>query len=72
MNLRLKSMIILRFGSQEDFAAALNERPAYVSQIIRGRRKISIEKMLKWAEALNYPIDEIFDDYARGIVGELD
>ena len=60
MNLRLKSMIILRFGSQEDFAAVVNERPAYVSQIVRRRRNISIEKRLKWAEALNCPI-EIFD-----------
>ena len=72
MNLRLKSMIILRFGSQEDFAAAINERPAYVSQIIRGRRKISIEKMLKWAEALKCPIGEIFDNVPRGAAGELD
>ena len=72
MNLRLKSTIILKFGSQEDFAAAVNERPAYVSQIIRRRRKISIEKMLKWAEALKCSIDEIFDDCARGIAGELD
>ena len=61
MNLRLKSMIVLKFGSQEDFAAAINERPPYVSQIIRRRRDISTEKMLKWAEALNCPIEEIFD-----------
>jgi transcriptional regulator with XRE-family HTH domain len=61
MDYTLKSRIVLKFGTQEDFAAAINERPEYVSQIVRGRRKISPEKKLQWADALNCSTDEIFD-----------
>ncbi len=62
MNRELKSKIILEFGTQEDFAVAVNERPAYISQIIRNRRDIAQEKKVKWADALNCTIIEIFID----------
>jgi len=62
MNRELKAKIILEFGTQEDFAIAINERPAYVSQVIRDRRSIIEEKKLKWADALNCMVNEIFLD----------
>ena len=60
MNKTLKSRIVLIFGTQEDFAAAIGERPSVVSNVIRGRRNISEEKMKSWATILNCYVGEIF------------
>jgi transcriptional regulator with XRE-family HTH domain len=60
MNKELKSKIFLEFYTQEDFAAAIEERPSLVSNVIRGRRNISDEKKKAWATALRCSVDEIF------------
>jgi len=62
MNLKLKAMIILRFGTQEDFAAAVNERSSLVSLVVRGRRLISDQRKLRWSEVLGCTPNEIFPD----------
>jgi transcriptional regulator with XRE-family HTH domain len=63
MNKPLKSKIFLEFYTQEDFAAAIEERPSLVSNVIRGRRYISDEKKKVWATALRCSVDEIFPTY---------
>jgi transcriptional regulator with XRE-family HTH domain len=60
MNKALKSAIFLKFGTQEDFAATIEERPSLVSNVIRGRRNISDEKKRTWATALGCAVDDIF------------
>ena len=60
MNKTLKSKIVLKYAFQEDFAAAIEERPSVVSNVIRGRRNISDEKKKAWANALNCSVSEIF------------
>jgi transcriptional regulator with XRE-family HTH domain len=60
MNNALKSKIVLKFFSQEDFAAKIGERPSVVSNVIRGRRDLSDEKKIAWATALGCSVDEIF------------
>ncbi len=62
MNKRLKSRIVLKFGTQEDFAEAIGERPTVVSNVIRGRRKISEHKQLDWAMALKCRITDVFPE----------
>jgi transcriptional regulator with XRE-family HTH domain len=60
MNKSLKSKIVLKFFTQEDFAEAIGERPAVVSNVIRSRRKLSPHKKIQWAEALECSVNEIF------------
>jgi hypothetical protein len=62
MNLKLKALIILKFGTQEDFAAAVNEGSSLVSLVVRGRRLISDEKKERWSEVLGCEPHEIFPD----------
>jgi transcriptional regulator with XRE-family HTH domain len=62
MNKALKSAIFLKFGTQEDFAAAIEERPSLVSNVIRGRRSISDERKRAWATALGCAVTDIFPD----------
>jgi DNA-binding transcriptional regulator YdaS (Cro superfamily) len=58
MNKRLKARIVLRFGTQEDFAQSIGERSTIVSNVVRGRRRLSPYKELEWAMALGCsPID---------------
>jgi tetratricopeptide (TPR) repeat protein len=41
MNRELKATIFLKYGTQEDFAAAIGENPSVVSKVVRNRRKLS-------------------------------
>lgn len=60
MNKALKSKIVLKYFTQEDFAAAIEERPSVVSNVIRGRRKLPLNKQAIWAVALGCLVHEIF------------
>ena len=60
MNRVLKSKIILEFGTQDDFAKFIGERPSVVSNVVRGRRQLSAAKQFEWALMLNCPVLEIF------------
>jgi len=60
MNKALKSMIVLKFGTQDDFAARIGVSRSFVSNVIRGRRKLSLQKKILWTVALGCSLDEIF------------
>lgn len=59
MNRRLKGKIIEIFGSQIDFAEAIEEDETFISRIVRGRRSLPPEKQKKWARALGYDENEL-------------
>jgi transcriptional regulator with XRE-family HTH domain len=62
MNRKLKSKIVFKYLTQEDFCQTVRERPSLVSQVIRGRRQIPLEKKIKWAVALDCRVDELFPE----------
>jgi len=43
MNNELKSLIILKFGTQSDFAKEMKVDESYVSRVIRGRTPLRAE-----------------------------
>jgi plasmid maintenance system antidote protein VapI len=53
LNLRLE--ILKKFITQSDFASAINEHESKVSQVLRGRRKLSKIDAEKWKQILNCP-----------------
>ena len=62
MNRELKSKIVLKFGTQQDFADAIGETPSKVSNVIRGRHKLSKVDKLLWAMFLKCSLREVFPD----------
>jgi len=60
MNRFLKAMIVFRFGTQEDFADAVEENSSVVSKVIRGRHTLSADKKSTWASTLQCEIKSIF------------
>jgi|GEM_PF-1366552 len=55
MNKKLNSVkleILKNFERQGDFAAAVNVHESFVSQVLRGRRKLNKEQALKWQRLL--------------------
>ena len=63
MNKRLKARIVLKHGTQVDFAQTIGEQPTVVSLVVRGRREISDVKKVEWANALSCQPGDIFDDW---------
>jgi len=64
MNNRLKSVIVLNFGTQGDFAAAANTRETKVSRVIRERDNLSDVEQQRWADLLGTDRAEIFGEEA--------
>lgn len=62
MNNRLKSVIVLRFGTQSDFAHAIDVRESRVSRIVRGRENLRDEEQIQWAAALQVNAAELFNE----------
>jgi transcriptional regulator with XRE-family HTH domain len=62
MNKALKSRIVLKFGTQDDFAERMGVSRSVVSNVVRGRRKLSFEQRILWATILGCPVMEIFPD----------
>ena len=60
MNKILKAKIVERFGTQADFANAIDTDETIISRIIRGRRQLDSEKQLIWAKALGCSPKDIF------------
>jgi len=60
MNKKLKSRVFEVFGTQSDFATFLGIHESKVSQVIRGRRSLSIPDQERWAAALNSSVELIF------------
>jgi plasmid maintenance system antidote protein VapI len=62
MNLRLKARIVEVYGTQCDFAQAIDTDETVISRIIRGRRKLDLENQFIWAKALDCKPKDIFAD----------
>ena len=65
MNNILKSQIVLRFGTQTDFAVAADERAEKVSRVVRGRETLSSDERQKWATLLRSDINELWAEEAK-------
>jgi len=61
MNNELKSLIILKFGTQSDFAKEMEVDESYVSRVIRGRTPLRAEMRDRWAQALGEKAQCILD-----------
>ena len=53
MPLKLKLEILKKYSTQSDFAFAIKEHESTVSQVIRGRRKLTPKQAQKWCKALH-------------------
>jgi len=53
MNKILKAKIVEKFGSQVEFAKAIEEHEAVVSRVIRGHHELTVDERKKWATVLN-------------------
>ena len=60
MNLKLKAMIIKKFGSQAEFSMVIKKDESTISRVIRGRRKLNDKQKNIWAKALRCEPNEIF------------
>ncbi|HIJ75225.1 MAG TPA: helix-turn-helix transcriptional regulator [Deltaproteobacteria bacterium] len=60
VNRNLKLAILKRFECQADFAAAARIQQSKVSEVIRGRRQLTEQEKLKWAQILEIPPQEAF------------
>jgi plasmid maintenance system antidote protein VapI len=60
MNKKLKAAIIMKYGSQADFAEVIDTDETIISRIIRGRRQLDSEKRFIWAKALGCKPEDIF------------
>jgi len=60
MNRFLKAKIVERFGTQADFGQAIGEDETLISRVVRGRRQLSLERKVKWADALGCKVKELF------------
>jgi len=62
MNLRLKGKIIEKFRTQGDFADFIEIREYIVSRVVTGRKTLSVEDQIRWADALNCQREEVFQE----------
>jgi hypothetical protein len=66
MNQKLKARIVELFGTQGDFAQAVDENESVVSRVIRGRCEIGQVKKEMWAKTLRCRSDQLFPALAKG------
>lgn len=64
MNKRLKARIVEIYGTQTDFAIAIETHESVVSRVIRGRRILSQIERKRWAEALKCMPKNVFHEDA--------
>jgi DNA-binding XRE family transcriptional regulator len=62
MNKTLKSLIVLKFGTQDDFAKQIGVSRSVISNVVQERRELSFEQKIKWAVVLGCDVNEIFPD----------
>ena len=60
MNKALKSVIVLKFGTQDNFAARIGVSRSFVSNVVQNRRKLSFPQKVLWATVLGCVVDYIF------------
>jgi hypothetical protein len=59
-NKRLLLAILSRFDTQYDFARAIGKSESYVSNVIRGKKQLSMVEQGKWTAALDCKSEDIF------------
>ena len=62
MNWKLKSQIVWKFGTQADFAVKVKKAQSFVSEVVRGRRKLSLDEKRKWGKILSCEPEKIFGE----------
>ena len=62
LNMPLKIRIIERYQTQADFAQEIGIDDSLVSKVVRGRRSLSEEDQIKWANALGHKVEDIFPE----------
>jgi hypothetical protein len=67
-NKQLKLKIIEIFGTQADFARAVDENESFVSRVIRGRCEIGQVKRGRWAKILRCPPSQLFPAFANDAI----
>lgn len=60
MNKPLKARIIEVFGTQADFAEAIEDHESNISRVIRGRKALSKKEQKHWADILRCTPENIF------------
>jgi len=60
MNKILKAKIVEWYGTQADFAEAINTDETIISRVVRGRRKLKPSIQRLWADALQCKPKDIF------------
>lgn len=53
INLKLKGAVISKFGTQRAFADELEVDESFVSDVLRGRKKLGTDKSKEWADVLD-------------------
>lgn len=66
MNKKLKSTIIEKFGTQADFAHAVQAPESLVSRVVRYRHFLSPERQAVWAKILKCKPEKLFS--RKGVV----
>ena len=56
----LKLAILKKFDCQADFAQNIRVHQSKVSEVLRGRRQLTEQEKLEWAEVLGVPVREAF------------
>ena len=61
-NPAFRNAIMEKFVTQDQFAKAAKVDKAIISRIVRGKRKPTLNQKEYFAELLQQPIEELFDD----------
>ena len=60
INWQLKYQIIERFRTQGDFAAKVGRTQSAVSEVIHGRKQLSLVEKKRWAKELSCKHEKLF------------
>ena len=61
-NLKLKAVIIEKFGSQSNFSQEIKVREPVISRVINNRHSLSQEERERWAKMLGVEATELFGE----------
>ena len=62
MNRKLKAKIVEKFGTQADFAQAIEIDETIVSRVVRRRRSLNPAAQKTWGKALSCNPKEVFEE----------
>ena len=61
MNKILKAKIVEIYGSQANFAQAMEIDETIISRVVRNRRRLSPEDQQRWGRVLKFDPEQIFN-----------